>query len=455
MISNRDQIIANGANEVLRGLRTDAMDILEDIVLAVDPREAVLRVLQVDKSVLKVGSSSFSLDEIEKVIVVGGGKAGAAMVSAVEYVLSDRVSGGAVNIPHGSESESSRVQLNGASHPIPDDDGVKGVTQMMDLVSGLSENDLVICVISGGGSALMPYPAEDVSLSDLQHVTQGLLLAGATINEINAVRKHLSTFKGGHLARACHPAHVLSLILSDVIGDPLDTIASGPTAPDSTTFKDAVSVLKKYSQWDSSPEGVINRLEAGVYGEVEETPKLDDPLFEKVTNIVVANNGVACEAAMSKAEELGYYPLVLTTYMEGEAREVGTLIGGLVKEVALNGRPVEPPAALILGGETTVTVRGTGKGGRNLELALSAALNIEGMDFLITSFATDGADGSSGTAGAVVDGNTIKRSKKAKLDPEACLTENNSGAFFEALEDSIITGLTGTNVNDVVIILVP
>ena len=455
MISNRDQIIANGANKVLRGFRTDAMDILEDILNAVDPREAVLRALKIENGVLIAGSSMIPLNEIKKIIVVGGGKAGAAMVSAVESVLNDRVSGGAVNIPHGSEAESGRVKLNGASHPIPDDDGVKGVTHMMELVSGLSENDLVISVISGGGSALMPCPAEGVGLGDLQQVTQGLLLAGATINEINAVRKHLSNFKGGHLARACHPAQVVSLILSDVIGDPLDAIASGPTAPDSTTFQDAVSVLKKFGQWDGLPEGVRNRLEAGVRGDVEETPKLDDSLFERVTNIVVANNGVACEAAMNKAEELGYFPLVLTTYMEGEAREVGTLIGGIAKEVALNGRPVEPPAALILGGETTVTVKGTGRGGRNLELALSAALRIEGVDCLVTSFASDGADGSSGTAGAVVDGNTIKRSKKKKLDPDVYMSENDSGAFFEVLGDNIITGLTGTNVNDVVIILVP
>ena len=454
MISNRDQIIANGSNKVLLSLRTDAMEILEYVLVAIDPCEAVLRALKVENGVLLAGSSSFPVDEIDKIIVVGGGKAGAAMVSAVESVLDDRVSGGAVNIPHGSDAESGRVQLNGASHPIPDGDGVTGVDQMLKLVSGLSENDLVISVISGGGSALMPYPAEGVDLSDLQQVTQRLLLAGATINEINAVRKHLSAFKGGHLARACHPAQIVSLILSDVIGDPLDAIASGPTAPDSTTFKDAVSVLKKYGQWDGSPEGVKKRLEAGVRGDVEETPKLNDPLFERVTNIVVANNGVACEAAMSKTEELGYLPLVLTTYMEGEAREVGTLIGGLVKEVALNNRPVEPPAALILGGETTVTVKGTGRGGRNLELALSAAISIGGMDCLVTSFATDGADGSSGTAGAVVDGNTIKRSKKMKLDPEACLADNDSGAFFESLGDSIITGLTGTNVNDVVVILV-
>jgi glycerate-2-kinase len=247
----------------------------------------------------------------------------------------------------------------------------------------------------------------------------------------------------------------LSLILSDVIGDPLDTIASGPTAPDSTLFKNAQSVLKKYKLWDDCTEAIRNRIEAGIQGELDETPKADDPIFERVTNVIVANNRVACNAAVKKAEELGYLPLILTTYLEGEAREIGTLVGGLVKETAFNGNPVDPPAALILGGETTVKVLGDGAGGRNLELALSAAITIDGIECLVGSFATDGADGSSGTAGAVVDGSTLNRARKAKLEPEKYLDKNDSASFFNTLGDSVITGLTGTNVNDVVVVLVP
>jgi glycerate-2-kinase len=300
----------------------------------------------------------------------------------------------------------------------------------------------------------MPCPAEGVSLDALQAVTRALLKRGATINDLNAVRKHLDAFKGGQLAKRCQPAEVLSLILSDVVGDPLDTIASGPTAPDSTTWADALNTLKKYDVWETAPNSIRDRIERGLAGKITDTPKESDVAFSRVNNVVVANNSHAAEAASRKARDLGYDSMILSTMVEGEARHVGSVYAGIAREITEKGRPIKPPVAIIIGGETTVDVKGSGKGGRNQEVALGAARRISTTPSLIASVATDGVDGPTDAAGALVDGTTLKKSNKLGLSIDESLAENDAYHFFERLGDLLKTGPTGTNVNDIALILV-
>jgi glycerate 2-kinase len=454
-IKNSNQLIQNGGSEALRKLRGDAITVLEAALNSVDPYKAVLNNLKIVDGKLRVGNFEASLDDLRKIVVIGGGKAGGAMAEAVESVLGDRVSGGCVNVLQGTEFRYNlkKIRLQGASHPIPNNDGVRGVAEMLMLISSMREKDLVICLISGGGSALMPYPAEGISLEDKQDVTSRLLMKGATIDDLNAVRKHLSAIKGGQLARRCYPTRVVSLILSDVVGDPLDTIASGPTSPDTTTFRNAVDVLKKYKLWDDICSQVRERLEYGVKKVIVETPKPGDEIFNHVTNIIVGNNSIAAESAAEAAEALGYNSLIVSTMVEGEAAEVGTVLAGIARELAAKGRPLKPPAAVIVGGETTVNVRGSGRGGRNQELALSLARRITGLKAVAASLATDGIDGPTEASGAIVDGETSTKASKAGLSIEKFLAENDSHSFFKKIGDTIVTGPTGTNVNDLVLII--
>ena len=456
MIRNRIQLVGNGSCEVFRRLRSDACDILETALKAVDPEQAIYNALRLSDETLLFEGGSVDLSEIKRVFVIGGGKAGGLMAKAVEALLGDRIESGVVNVLEGTENAVSLkyIELNGAHHPVPSESGVKGVKRMLEITKGLGEDDLVITLISGGGSALMPYPAEEVSLDDLQVITGRLLRAGATINELNAVRKHLSAFKGGQLARHCSPARMVSLILSDVIGDPLDIIASGPTAPDSSSFGDAKCVLEKYDLWDDTSENIKARISGGVKGNVPDTPKKDDPVFSKVSNILIANNAIAAGAANAKAVELGYDSLVLSTFIEGEARLVGEILSGIAKEIITRDRPLSKPAALIIGGETTVNVKRDGVGGRNQELALGASLKIDGLCCLVAALGTDGVDGPTESAGAIVDGYTVRRSCELGLDAAKYLSENDSYHYFKELGDCIITGPTGTNVNDLSLILV-
>jgi len=454
-IRNYEHLESNTCSLEMRRLRADVVVILEAALDAVDPKRAVLAKVQAYELGLRIDDLNLPWDAIRDIFVVGGGKAAGPMAEAIEEAIGDRVKDGLVNVLKGTETSYSlkRVKLNPASHPIPDQAGVRGVRAMIRMVSGLDRRDLVICLISGGGSALMPLPAEGVTLDDIQSVTGLLLKAGATINELNAVRKHLSAFKGGQLARACQPARVVSLILSDVVGDSLDTIASGPTSPDLTTFSVAVSVLKKYVVWDDLASSVKSRLEAGERGEIPDTPKADDPMFSNVRNIVVASNLTASKRATLEAERLGYRAQLLTTHLEGEARHAGVFIAGLAKGVVVNGLPLKTPAALVIGGETTVRVRGQGIGGRNQELALGAAQNLSGLNCVIAALGTDGIDGPTDAAGAMVDGETARRAEGLGLDIYRFLESNDSYSFFKAMGDHIFTGPTGTNVNDLTILL--
>jgi glycerate-2-kinase len=447
--------MGNSVDEGLQRLRHDACLILEGALKAVDPVEAVLNALSIDGDILSYEGGSVDLSMTKKIIVVGGGKAGGLMTKTVESLLGKRITDGIVNVLKGTEhTKLGRIRLRGASHPIPDHEGIKGVDKMFDLTNGLTKHDLVITLMSGGGSALMPYPASGITLEDMRELTSLLLRAGVTINELNSVRKHISGFKGGQFARHVYPARMINLLLSDVIGDPIDTIASGPTSPDESSFMDARGVVVKYGLLDDIPENVLTRLNAGINGMCPETPKPGDPIFENVSNLVIANNYMAAKAASEVAEGLGYNSMILSTHIEGEARQVGVMFAGIAREEQTRGLPVPRPAAIIIGGETTVTVKGEGKGGRNQEVALGAIRKMSGLMGLIATLGTDGIDGPTDAAGAMVDGESLSRALELGLNPDVFLDGNDSFSFFEPMNDQIMTGPTGTNVNDLSVILV-
>lgn len=447
-----DPVLWQRGGEIERR-RRDVVAIMQAALEAADPGLAVARAMQREGEGLTVAGKRYDLAEIDRVWVVGAGKAGAPMVSAVEQALGARVSGGLVNVKHGYTAPTERVALNEAGHPIPDASGVDGAHRIAALLAETRPNDLVICLISGGGSALMTLPAEGITLGDMQALTTGLLRAGATINEINAIRKHLDVVKGGGLARLAAPARVLALLLSDVVGNPLDVIASGPTVPDTGTFADAVGLLQRYSLWESAPEAIRARLAQGARGEIADTPKAGDPIFERVQNVVVASNDIAARAAEARARELGYHAAVWSTYVEGEAREVARVQAALAKELVDSERPLPRPACLISGGETTVTLRGQGQGGRNQEMALAAAIALDGWEgAAIACLATDGSDGPTDASGAYADGETLARARALGLDAWAHLENNDAYPFFQQLGELLLTGPTNTNVNDLTLV---
>jgi len=436
-------------------LRRTALDIFGAALKAVDPAEAIRRHVHREGSFLKAGSSTFDLSQIRNIFVVGAGKASAPMGAALEEILQDRITEGLLVTKYGHLGPVRRIRLLEAGHPVPDEAGLQAARAILDLVERAGEGDLVIVLISGGGSALLPSPVEGVTLEEKQKLTGLLLACGATIKEINAVRKHLSRIKGGRLAQVAFPAKVLALILSDVVGDPLDAIASGPTAPDPTTFTTAFEILRSYRLLDQVPSSILKHLEAGLEGRIAETPKANDPLFEGVANVIVGSNLLALLAAKARAEELGLRTLILSSSIEGETREVAKVHGAIAREVRSTGHPIPPPACLVSGGETTVTLKGRGKGGRNQEFVLAAALEIEGLSkVVVLSCGTDGTDGPTDAAGALADGETLARAKALGLDPTRFLGENDSYHFFQALGDLVITGPTNTNVMDIRLILV-
>jgi len=435
----------------------EIMAIINAALKAVDPAEAIRKVVKKEGNDLIVAGKAYNLEKYRRVIVIGGGKAGAPMAAAVEEILGERIAKGWVNVKEGYilEPSPTRITINQAGHPTPNESGLEGARKILELALEAKEEDLVITLISGGGSALMPLPAEGITLEDKKIATSLLLKCGATINEINALRKHISALKGGQLAKAAYPATVISLILSDVIGSPLDTIASGPTAPDSTTFADAWKVMEKYDLLTEMPPRIVERIKRGMEGEIPETPKPGDRIFERVQNVIIGDNYIAATAALEEAKKLGYNAMLLTTFLEGEAREVAKAVAALGKEVAFRGIPIPPPACLILGGETTVTIKGKGKGGRNQELALAAAIALEGWERVtVVTLATDGTDGPTDAAGAIVDGTTTRKAAERGLSPLAYLQNNDSYTFFQALGDLLITGPTNTNVNDLVFVFV-
>jgi len=444
-----------------RDLRANAQAVFRAGVDAADPRRAVEAHVTFDGERLTVasvhGTAQVAVPRpgMGEIWVVGAGKGSAPMAQALENVLGDRISGGLVCVKDGHGAPTKRIEIREASHPVPDARGVEAASQIVDLVRGAREDDLVLSVLSGGGSALLTLPSEGVSLDDLQGLTQELLSCGASIDEINTLRKHVSRVKGGRLAQAAQPTPVVNLVLSDVVGDRLDVIASGPFSADPTTFSDAKEILERYGILEKVPAPVRRVIEAGVLGNIAETPKRGDPTLKGVIQAIVGSNQQSLKAAAEKAEQLGYRTLVLSSLVEGEAREVARVLAAIAKQCRLSGVPVSPPACILAGGETTVTLRGRGLGGRNQELALAMALELEGWPGIIgLSGGTDGTDGPTDAAGALATADTGPNARARGLDPRRYLAENDSYHFFEALGDLIKTGPTRTNVMDIQLLLV-
>ncbi len=435
--------------------RRNAVEIFQAGLVAVAPGAAIRKYVQRRDEKLLVDGREYDLSDYSQIFVIGAGKAGASMAAAVEEILGKRITRGIISVKYGHLEDLAIVKIQEAGHPVPDENGLRGAQVMYDLAASADEKTLVLCLISGGGSALLPLPVPDVTLEDKQETTRILLSCGATIHEINAIRKHLSAIKGGGLARAVYPATIVTLILSDVVGDDLDSIASGPCVPDSMTFADCQALFAKYSIESEIPAGVRNYIARGVAGEAPETPKAGDKIFSRTQNVIVGNNFNALIRAKEKAEELGYNTLLLSSRIEGETRDVAANHMAIAAEIELHGLPLAKPACVLSGGETTVTLKGSGKGGRNQEFVLAAAMQMKGISHsVVLSAGTDGSDGPTDAAGALADSTTLNRAKERELDPARYLEHNDSYHFFEELNDLYKTGPTNTNVMDIRIVLV-
>jgi glycerate 2-kinase len=422
---------------------------------AVDPEAAVRSQVSRQGHVLTVAGRAYDLNGFRRVSLIGAGKAAALMAKALEEILGDRLTAGLVLVKPGHATALRTVRVLEAGHPIPDQAGLAGTAEIIRRLRAATAQDLIVCVLSGGASALSPAPAPPLDLSQKQLTTRLLLESGAEIGEINSIRKHLSRSKGGGLARAAYPATLISLILSDVVGDRLDVIASGPTVPDDSRFADGLAVVDRYGLASHLPGPVWQYLKDGAAGLLPETPKDGDPIFARVQNVVVGNNRMALLAARDQAAALGWSALVLTDALQGEARQVGRMLAALGQAVSFSGHPVVPPVCLLAGGETTVTLTGQGKGGRNQELALAAALALEGSSRIsLLSAGTDGTDGPTDAAGAFADGATCPRARARDLDPGDFLSRHDSYHFFKSLGDLLITGPTRTNVMDIMCLLI-
>src|SRR6266704_218918 len=435
-------------------LNRDVLHAMNAALAAADPARIIRKHLKLNGSTLHLDKLQYPLKDYRRILVIGGGKASGYMAEEIEKLLGDWITSGLVIIPDylRPTPRNRRIRYHQATHPIPTRKGVEGVLAMLRLVDDISRDDLVIVLVSGGGSALMPLPVEGINLDDEAKVTSLLLRSGAGIEEINTVRKHLSQVKGGRLAGRLYPATVLTLIVSDVVGDKIDAVASGPTTADSTTYHDVELVLKKYDLWFQIPENARRIITRGLSGSIPETPKQKDKVFRRVQNVIVGNNRASCLAAASAMTKAGYRTQVLSIQITGEAREAGRIFGSIARDIRDNSLPFAPPTALVAGGETTVTVRGKGKGGRNQVLVLAAAVKISGSDAVVVgSFATDGIEGQTHAAGALADGTTVMRGLKVGMDPEDYLGNNDSYHYFSKLKDLVITGPTGTNVNDITI----
>jgi hydroxypyruvate reductase len=414
-------------------------------------RRAVVR--QGDR--LYVDGVPYDLQRYAHVYVVGAGKAGATMAQGLEEVLGERLRGGVVTVKYGHLAPVSRVTILEAAHPVPDAAGMQGAEALLQVAQQAGADDLVLCLLSGGGSALLPAPSPGITLAEKQQVTGLLLECGASIDEINAIRKHLSRLKGGQLARLVWPATLITLMLSDVVGDRLDVIASGPTVPDPTTYHDCLEIISRYDLLPRLPVSVRGHLQRGQAGELAETPKATDPAFVGSQTVLIGSNRMALQAACAEAQARGYKTLLLSSSLQGETRHIARMHAAIGREIQQSGAPLAPPACVITGGETTVTLRGDGLGGRNQEFALAAALDIAGLESVVVlSAGTDGTDGPTPAAGALADGSTVARAQALGLAPQICLRRNDSYHFFHALDDLFITGPTGTNVMDMHILLV-
>ena len=436
-------------------MRQDAVNIFQSGLQAVEPGMAVKNACRREGEHFFIGQHCYDLSQIDNVYVLGAGKASAPMAAAIEEFLGKRIRGGIINVKYGHLAELRYIRLVEAGHPVPDENGEQGSREILNLAKMAGKDDLVLCLMSGGGSALTPLPAQGLTLKDKQDTIKVLLSCGATIHEINAIRKHTSRLKGGRLAQAAYPATLVSLILSDVVGDNLDVIASGPTVPDASSFSKCMEIFNKYSIIEKLPIKVVDHIRAGIEGVISETPKAGDPVFDRTQNLIIGSNMNAVRAAKQKAEALGFNTIILSSMIEGETRDVAHVHGAIAREIIKTGHPIEAPACILSGGETTVTIIGQGLGGRSQEFSLAAAIDIADVDGVVVLCAgTDGTDGPTDAAGAIADSHTISRARAVGLNSHKFLTDNDSYHFFDQLNDLFKTGPTNTNVMDLRIVLV-
>lgn len=454
-------VTSQNSNDLIQQMRSEAVKLFTASLKRVDPYEAVRRFVRLDGKRLILGQedqpkTELDMEKYHRILIVGGGKATAPMARAVEELFGEKIDSGIINVKYDFTDKLSFTEIIEAAHPLPDQNGVEGTKKIVTLLEKAGQNDLVFSLISGGGSALLPHPAGQISLSEKQAVTKRLLECGATIDEINAIRKHISSSKGGQMARAAFPATTVNLMLSDVVGDKMDVIASGPFVPDQSDFKDAWKILEKYRLLKDIPASIVEHLKKGTEHLVPETPKEEDPIFDRVHNFIIGSNILALEAAKKEAEKMGYRALILSSMVEGETREVACVHTAIAKEILKTGYPLSPPACIISGGETTVTIQGKGLGGRNQEFCLAAAMDLVDLPLrvVVLSGGTDGNDGPTPAAGAIVDPLTVKRGQEKGMDASDYLGNNDAYPFFQKIDELLMTGPTNTNVMDVRIILV-
>jgi glycerate-2-kinase len=448
LVKNKDELLSHGN---ING-REVILDVAEYAVKAVDAYKSTKNTVRIHGDKLVVKDLMYNLTKVQNIYVVGAGKATFSIAKALDEILGKKIRRGTIIVKRGEKRRLKNIKVIEAGHPIPDEAGLEGAKEIVEIAKEAKENDIVFCAITGGASALMPLPAKNISLEDKKKVTELLLKCAATIDEINVVRNHISEIKGGRLAKYIHPAEIINLIVIDeVAGQPW-----GPTVPDSSIFIEAVHVLKKYNLWGKVPETIREHLRKGMRNPCMETLKAQDFEGFRFHNVVLADNNVMCEAAKKRAEELGYNSLILSTKLEGESREVGIVLASIAKEVEKEGRPIKSPCILIFGGETTVTITGHGgKGGPSQELVLGASLKIAGSEkIVIASMDTDGTDGPTEIAGGIADSYTLKRANDIGLDIFKALRKHNSAEVLTKLGDAIITGPTGTNVMDLNLIAV-
>jgi hydroxypyruvate reductase len=439
----------------ITAMRQDAVSIFNSAIASALAEAAVKRWCSSTQNYFHAGRHLFDLTQFQNVFVIGAGKAAAHMAKAIEDLLLPKISDGLVITKYGHNIPLKKIRILEAGHPVPDENGHKAALEMIVIAEKAQKNDLILCLISGGGSALLPLPAPGLTLMDKQKTIETLLACGASIDEINNLRKHLSRIKGGRLARIAHPATLITLILSDVPGDRLDVIASGPTSADPSTFHECMEIISKYQLTDRLPARVMELLKAGISGSIEETPKPGDPVFDQTVNIIVGSNADALAAAKQTAESLGYHAMILSSMIQGNTRDAALFHAAIAHEVRKTSNPLPPPACILSGGETTVNVTGQGMGGRNQEFALAAAIEVKSLENIVMLCAgTDGTDGPTDAAGAIIDSDTVRHAVMSGFDPESFLKNNDSYNFFKNTDNLLITGPTGTNVMDLRVVLV-
>jgi glycerate 2-kinase len=453
-IVGKQRLIRNGGSASNQRARQLCLDALEEGLAAIDPYDILRAWLRVSKGQLFSGNLSIPLPEQIRILAVG--KASVPMIQAALSILEGHVTSGILIAPKDEKVPrlNQRIAIFHSAHPLPDQEGMRASKQVLLSIKHMQKDELLLCLISGGASAMLPAPVNDISLEEKKKITQQLIRSRASIHDVNTVRRHLSKLKGGRLIERCNAGTILSLLISDVSGNVLSDIASGLTAPDPTTFRDAVNVLKKFSLWDAAPQNVRLHLEQGLRGQIPETPKAGNPIFKRAHNQVIADNQTACEAARRCLQGRRIHSTVLTSSLDMEARSLGSLLASIAVESERFDQPLRGSGALLLGGETTVEVKGSGKGGRNQETIISAVERIAGLrGVVVAALGTDGVDGNSSAAGAIVDGYSMARATRLGLNVWEFMNRNDSYSFFRKLGDNIVTGRTGTNVGDLYLVV--